>query len=153
MNTPSWLKREIGGQRSRIQQGTATRDEAIRDLRVQLRDKGEDLVVAILDAWLDDRLGSCGVAASTDTGEQLGLDLQLFPAVVAGVPLPKATLRQLDAHATEMERMTANHARLDRQRREFLARLIRAVDGDLDVALADAARALRTAAAASAAAT
>lgn len=70
--------------------------------------------------------------------------LDLFPAVVAGVPFFQATLRQLAAHASEMERMTANYARRDTERREYLERLTAAVGGDLDATYGDASHALKT---------
>jgi hypothetical protein len=70
--------------------------------------------------------------------EQLGM----FPEMVKGVPLERATLRHLVAYAAEMRAMTASYARKDEEREQHLAGLRAAVGDDLDVLYPDALAAL-----------
>jgi hypothetical protein len=114
VKVPAWLRREIDGQRRKITAGTTTRAEAVRDLRAQLRAKGDVVVEGILDGWLNKRLGESGRVAAVPP-EQLdlfpGLDLPQQLEVSPGRFKPVAVMTRGDWAAARLQARTkANNA-------------------------------------------
>lgn len=77
------------------------------------------------------------------TDRQEHEQLSMFPDIVRGVPLARATMRDVEAYAAEMRAMTASFARRDEERAEHLAACRAVVGDDPDVLYVTAVAALR----------
>lgn len=80
-----------------------------------------------------------------EAGDRAQLELDLFPDMLprTNLPLIYARMRDVEAYAAEMRRMTANYHRKDVERAEHLAALRAVVGDDPDVLYVVALAALR----------
>lgn len=132
MKLPTPLYREVVAQAAAVAEGRATEDEAVKLLADHAQATEHVFVRGCVEAPLRDALVR-RMRAHAGGGVDDDARLALFPPLVAGVPRREATLRLLDAHATEMERLGANHTRRNQERREYVNSLIAAAGGDLDI--------------------
>lgn len=153
MDTPKWLKEELGTLAVRRLKGDLTREAAITEAAKLVRAKEPDLLDPILEDWIAGRFnyyeerarreaverGRVAVVSGTAEGtfDELPdfLPIRLFSSL--------STLDDVWLYHEQQSAQTKNFVRIDEEREAWLLARTAAVDGDRTTTLGQAEKAWR----------